>query len=134
MKNADETGQKRGPRGYQGRLIISAFLSITTALLTCPSHAQRWHASTVSDPSRPAAAPLEDMAHMGWERRDGAPSDITALAQTKDGYLWIGSRLGLFRFDGLQFASYPFTPADPKLPSSDISALAADRDGGLWIG
>jgi signal transduction histidine kinase/ligand-binding sensor domain-containing protein len=74
------------------------------------------------------------MAHMSWIRRDGAPNDITALAQTADGYLWIGSRLGLFRFDGLQFSSYPFTSADPKLPSSDIYALAADRDGGLWIG
>lgn len=71
---------------------------------------------------------------MSWIRRDGAPTDITALAQTTDGYLWIGSRLGLFRFDGLEFASYPFTSADPKLPSSDIYALAADRDGGLWIG
>jgi len=71
---------------------------------------------------------------MSWVHRDGAPSDIAALAQTKDGYLWIGSRLGLFRFDGLQFSSYPFTSADPRLPSSDIAALAADRDGGLWIG
>jgi len=74
------------------------------------------------------------MAHMSWVRRDGAPSDITALAQTKDGYLWIGSRLGLYRFDGIQFSSYPFTSADPQLPSSDIYALAADNDGGLWIG
>jgi len=42
---------------------------------------------------------------MSWVRRDGAPSDITALAQTKDGYLWTGSRLGLYRFDGIQFSS-----------------------------
>jgi signal transduction histidine kinase/ligand-binding sensor domain-containing protein len=74
------------------------------------------------------------MAHLSWTRRDGAPSDISALTQTKDGYLWIGSSFGLFRFDGLEFQSYPFTTADPRLPSSDISALAADRDGGLWIG
>jgi signal transduction histidine kinase/ligand-binding sensor domain-containing protein len=74
------------------------------------------------------------MAHTSWVRRDGAPSDITSLAQTTDGYLWIGSGLGLYRFDGLQFSSYPFTAADPQLPSSNIAALAADRDGGLWIG
>lgn len=71
---------------------------------------------------------------MSWVRRDGAPSDITALAQTKDGYLWIGSRLGLYRFDGVQFSTYPFSSVDPQLPSSDIYALAADEDGGLWIG
>src|SRR5215813_6767731 len=110
-------------------LLACLLISFTSFL-----HAQRWHATTVSQLSPQAAPPLEDMAHMSWVRRDGAPSDITALAQTKDGYLWIGSRLGLFRFDGLQFSSYPFTQADPKLPSSDISALAADRDGGLWIG
>ncbi|AXC10357.1 Adenylate cyclase [Acidisarcina polymorpha] len=85
-------------------------------------------------PPPQSAQPLDDMAHMSWTRRDGAPADIAALAQTEDGYLWIGSRRGLFRFDGLQFQSYPFTPDDPQLPASDIAALAADRDGGLWIG
>jgi signal transduction histidine kinase/ligand-binding sensor domain-containing protein len=74
------------------------------------------------------------MAHMSWTRRDYAPNDIAALEQTKDGYLWIGSKLGLYRFDGRQFSPYPFTSADPRLPSSDIAALAADRNGGLWIG
>ena len=85
-------------------------------------------------PALLSAPPLSDMAHMSWTRRDGAPSDISALAQTSDGYLWIGSRLGLFRFDGLQFLHYPFNAADPQLPSSDISALAADGEGGIWIG
>lgn len=96
--------------------------------------AQRWHASGKDAPSRLSAPPLADMAHMSWTRRDGAPSDIAALAQTSDGYLWIGSRLGLFRFDGLQFLHYPFNGTDPQLPSSDISTLSADSAGGLWIG
>src|SRR5215813_14822548 len=108
------------------RLLLACFLVFCCVAL----YGQRWHATTKSQLSQQAAAPLEDMAHMSWVRRDGAPSDITALAQTKDGYLWIGSRLGLFRFDGLQFSSYPFTSADPHLPSSDIYALAADNDGG----
>src|ERR1700761_4597863 len=101
------------------QLLLACFLLSCTSL----PQAQRWHTSATNQLSRQAPLPLEDMAHMSWVRRDGAPSDITALAQTTDGYLWIGSRLGLFRFDGLQFASYPFTPADPKLRSSDISAL-----------
>jgi ligand-binding sensor domain-containing protein len=54
--------------------------------------------------------------------------------RTTDGYLWIGSSRGLFRFDGLQFPSYPFSKADPQLPASDIAALAACPDGGLWLG
>lgn len=98
-----------------------------------PAAAQRWHAAPRGLAPAPTH-PLADMAHMSWVRRDGAPSDIAALAQTADGYLWIGSSSGLFRFDGQQFQSYPFSPADPRLPSADINALAADNKGGLWIG
>jgi ligand-binding sensor domain-containing protein/anti-sigma regulatory factor (Ser/Thr protein kinase) len=98
------------------------------------SSAQRWHASATHTPPRAQAQPFEDLAHMSWTRRDGAPSDIAALSQTKDGYLWIGSSFGLFRFDGTRFQSYPFSAADPRLPASNIAALAADREGGLWIG
>jgi signal transduction histidine kinase/ligand-binding sensor domain-containing protein len=111
-----------------------AFTLSILILTSLASHAQRWHAAGKTQLAPLPPPPLEDMAHMSWVRRDGAPSDITALAQTKDGYLWIGSGLGLFRFDGLQFSSYPFTAADPQLPSSNISALAADKEGGLWIG
>ena len=110
--------------------LLAYFLLAFTPFL----QAQRWHASTKGQLTPQAPLPLEDMAHMSWVRRDGAPSDVTALAQTTDGYLWIGSRLGIFRFDGLKFSTYPFTSADPKLPSSDIAALAADPNGGLWIG
>ena len=110
-------------------LIAVTFLCTATKL-----SAERWHASTMGLPARGQAQPLEDMGHMSWTRRDGAPSDISALTQTQDGYLWIGSSAGLFRFDGLQFQSYPFTPADPRLPASAVAALATDRVGGLWIG
>jgi signal transduction histidine kinase/streptogramin lyase len=111
-------------------LALVALLFVPTAEID----AQRWHAANAGKTAASHALPLEDLAHMNWTRREGAPSDIAALAQTRDGYLWIGSSFGLFRFDGLQFQSYPFTPADPRLPSSSVSALAADRDGGLWIG
>ena len=74
------------------------------------------------------------VAHMKWMGRDGAPGNIAALAQTTDGYLWLGTPLGLYRFDGLDFASYPMTSMDVKLPALDIDALTPDLDGGLWIG
>jgi signal transduction histidine kinase/streptogramin lyase len=112
----------------------ASFVVCIVLLCSSPMQAQRWHAAATTQLSPQSAPPLADMAHMSWVRRDGAPSDITALAQTKDGYLWIGSGLGLYRFDGLQFSAYPFTSADPQLPSSNISALAASPDGGLWIG
>ena len=51
-----------------------------------------------------------------WSEKDDAPSQIAALAQTQDGYLWIGSARGLFRFDGLKFEEYKPQPG-VELPS-----------------
>src|SRR5450756_1305905 len=83
---------------------------------------------------RATAIPLADISHSAWTARDGAPTDISSLAQTTDGYLWIGTSLGLYRFDGLKFSNFPSTSADPKLPSREISALATDEQNGLWVG
>jgi ligand-binding sensor domain-containing protein len=66
-----------------------------------------------------------------WSEKQGAPSQINALAQTKDGYLWIGSERGLFRFDGVRFEEYKPQPG-VELPSYSIYALMATPDGGLW--
>jgi signal transduction histidine kinase/ligand-binding sensor domain-containing protein len=70
--------------------------------------------------------------HTAWTAKDGAPSQINALAQTQDGFLWIGCERGLFRFDGLQFEPYE-PPAGVTLPSHNINSLMATPDGGMWI-
>lgn len=67
-----------------------------------------------------------------WTLEDGAPPDIWALAQTRDGFLWLGTGAGLYRFDGNTYA--PITPARGRFPSRNITALLADPDGSLWIG
>ena len=67
-----------------------------------------------------------------WTANDGAPSEISALAQSEDGYLWIGSPQGLFRFDGVKFEEYKPQPG-VSLPSHGIYYLLATPDGGLWI-
>jgi len=75
---------------------------------------------------------LGHFQHTSWTTKDGAPSDIAALAQTSDGYLWIGSTRGLYRFDGIRFVH--FEPvAGETLPSSQIYSLFAPASGGLWI-
>jgi signal transduction histidine kinase/ligand-binding sensor domain-containing protein len=68
-----------------------------------------------------------------WTTAEGAPSDVSALTQTRDGTLWIGSSVGLFRFDGVKLERYP-QPGDMPLRSPNISALTASGDGALWIG
>ena len=74
------------------------------------------------------------VAHTSWTGKDGAPQDVSALAQTTDGFLWLGTPFGLFRFDGIEFVRYPTTPLTSPLPSTDIEALSSDDKGGLWIG
>src|SRR5689334_2913743 len=80
------------------------------------------------------ALDVSQYAHTPWKIRDGFPKGaVNSIAQTPDGYLWLGSEFGLFRFDGVR--SLPWLPpADQHLPSSYIMGLLAARDGTLWIG
>ena len=56
-----------------------------------------------------------------------------ALAQSRDGYLWLGTGGGLYRFDGARFEK--FQPAKGEsLPSLNVNSLLATRSGDLWIG
>ncbi|WP_109126039.1 triple tyrosine motif-containing protein [Dyella sp. C11] len=71
--------------------------------------------------------------HQSWTVRDGAPSAVCVIAQAPDGYLWLGTGTGLFRFDGVQFSPYRLAPGQHLL-SNDITALTFASDGGLWIG
>ena len=68
-----------------------------------------------------------------WTPGDGLPqSSITSIAQTPDGYLWMGTFNGLARFDGVRFVV--FNPLNtPALRSARIAALKVDRRGWLWI-
>src|ERR1700761_1076968 len=83
--------------------------------------------------SQAQTVPLIEYQHTAWTEQDGAPSQITALAQTKDGFLWLGTANGLFRFDGVTFEAYQL-PRGQKFPHLAIQSLTATADGGLWIG
>ena len=75
----------------------------------------------------------QDFLVTKWRNEDGLPhSTVNALAQTRDGYLWIGAYVGLVRFDGVRFVHYPSSKM-PELESGRISALFEDRSGTLWI-
>jgi signal transduction histidine kinase/ligand-binding sensor domain-containing protein len=80
------------------------------------------------------ASVLSPFRHTSWTGRDGAPQGINALAQSTDGYLWLGTSSGLYRFDGLRFSTYIPPAGSPQFNSLDIVALAADAHDGLWIG
>ena len=77
---------------------------------------------------------ISQYAHTAWTVRDGFfKGAIYTIAQTPDGYLWLGTEFGLFRFDGVR--SVPWEPpAGQHLPGTDVYALLAAHDGALWIG
>ena len=77
---------------------------------------------------------VSQYAHNAWTIRDGfSLGNIYTIAQTPDGYLWLGGEFGLFRFDGVR--SIPWQPpAGQHLPDNNINSLLVSRDGTLWIG
>jgi signal transduction histidine kinase/ligand-binding sensor domain-containing protein len=77
---------------------------------------------------------ISQYAHTAWLIQDGYLSGAArAIAQTADGYLWIGTESGLFRFDGARFQPWTF-PDGGHLPSTEIHSLFGSHDGSLWIG
>jgi signal transduction histidine kinase/ligand-binding sensor domain-containing protein len=71
--------------------------------------------------------------HTAWTLSEGAPPDVWALAQSPDGYLWLGTGAGLYRFDGVRFERIRAT-AGVAFPAVDITALLATPSGDIWIG
>src|SRR6202162_3489729 len=77
---------------------------------------------------------ISQYGHTAWRIEDGVFNGApNVMAQTTDGYLWIGTQSGLMRFDGVRFVSWR-PPEGNELPSSRINSLLGARDGGLWIG
>jgi ligand-binding sensor domain-containing protein len=72
--------------------------------------------------------------HTAWRIQDGYfGGQVRAITQTADGYIWVGTEAGLFRFDGVRFVPWDSRQGE-ELPSTFITALLAGRDGSLWIG
>ena len=114
-----------GPRqSSRPRLRTQVFLALLLMLATamsCNAIAQQTQT-------------IRQMVHTSWTGRNGAPQGITALAQTPDGRLWIGTVAGLYSFDGYSFKEFalPF-PLKAAVLSRKVQSLFVSRDGGLWV-
>jgi ligand-binding sensor domain-containing protein/signal transduction histidine kinase len=95
----------------------------SAAALTTLPKPERWR--TLADPG---------FEHIGTEQ--GLPHPVaTALAEDGDGFLWVGTRRGLARWDGYRFKVWLANANDPHaLPDNFIQTLYRDRHGQLWIG
>ncbi len=76
---------------------------------------------------------IPQLQHTSWGALRGAPADIWAMTQGKDGYLWLGTGSGLYRFDGVSFEPAQLSNGQP-FPTSNITALTMATNGDLWIG
>jgi ligand-binding sensor domain-containing protein/signal transduction histidine kinase len=102
-------------------LCKSLIASLAVVCFACQTYA--------IDPNRRIAQYLRE--HWGNEKGFTGGS-VTAIAQTADGYLWIGTEKGLVRFDGLTFRAFP--QASPStFPIGPVQGLVADEQGNLWI-
>ena len=76
--------------------------------------------------------PAEGLVFRSWGTEAGLPQNtVNAIVQTRDGYLWLGTRDGLARFDGVHFTAFGLHEG---LQSVEVLALYEDSRGTLWIG
>ena len=110
----------RSRRGHTHRLVR------LLALLCC-----MWGSTAAAlDPQRL----LTQYVSANWHDEQGLPQNsAVALAQTPDGYLWVGTQEGLARFDGVRFKLFDRNNV-PALRSHSILSLRVDRRGRMWIG
>jgi len=108
---------------FTGRLSVLAACVVTAlGLAVCqPARALDPHTA------------LDDYNHTIWTARNGAPGEIRTMAQTPDGWLWLASADGLYRYDGVRFERYAL-PGTPAMPRNRIFRLLARPNGDLWIG
>lgn len=77
------------------------------------------------DPTRE----LTQFRHTSWTSAQGMPGYISSIAQTPDGYLWLGTASGLYRFDGIRAELFNQQP-----PGGYVASLAVSSTGELWVG
>lgn len=76
---------------------------------------------------------ITQYGHDVWQIENGLPQNtVTSIAQTQDGYIWVGTHEGLARFDGVRFRI--FDKHNSGLKHNDVISLHEDRQGRLWIG
>ncbi|WP_254614105.1 MULTISPECIES: two-component regulator propeller domain-containing protein [unclassified Myxococcus] len=103
-------------RGFVGFVLLAGFVLARPGLALDP---QRWVSQYSQD---------------SWRSDDGLPQNsLLALAQTRDGYVWLGTWEGLVRFDGARFVVFDKRNT-PELRNHTIKALAEDASGVLWVG
>jgi signal transduction histidine kinase/ligand-binding sensor domain-containing protein/ActR/RegA family two-component response regulator len=84
-----------------------------------------------SGPDTPSRASWPSV--QSWRQPQGLPQDsVFSVLQTRDGYLWIGTRGGVSRFDGVRFTTFDDRDKT-QLKENEVWSLAEGEDGSVWI-
>ena len=107
-----------------GKFLAATLTGLASLLFCARVSAQPQRVSAVDDPY------LQTV----WTTENGLPQNsVTAIVQSRDGYLWLSTFGGLARFDGVRFTIFN-SANTPGLKSNRITALIEDRRGILWLG
>jgi signal transduction histidine kinase/ligand-binding sensor domain-containing protein len=80
-----------------------------------------------------ASTAMSTWSYQAWQLADGLPNDyVVGTARTADGYLWVGTRTNVARFDGVRFDTVPTTDFWSGAPQG-LRLLAPANDDGLWL-
>ena len=111
-------------RGLYAWKVLETSVALTLVLT--------WFCSSIACALEPTKD-LRQYVLRTWTTEQGLPQNtIHAMLQTRDGFLWIGTKGGLARFDGSNFIVYK-AGLPNSISGESITGLAEDRDGSLWI-
>jgi signal transduction histidine kinase/ligand-binding sensor domain-containing protein len=108
------------------------FLQLACLLLVGLFSSLVWSVPARDVSSEPVPATIKDYWHTAWRQRDGAPASIWAIAQTPDGWLWLATPSGLYRFDGVTFEPFDLLSPDDPSPRT-VADFYINAKGDLWV-
>ena len=112
--------------------LISAFIFIfaTVSYTSFVSLAENISGGENEDVSVDLSGKKEGYASVLYDNTNGLPtSEANAIAETSEGFLWIGSYSGLIRYDGNTFER-----VDSTTGITSVVSLYTDKENRLWIG
>ncbi|WP_243323694.1 sensor histidine kinase [Geothrix sp. SG200] len=125
----DWAGTQGFRRGWAGWCAAALSLGIVMPMVAVMVLAPTPLAARDSVRARPPV-----LGHRIWRNQPGLAQDTaTALLESRDGFLWVGTEDGLARFDGARFDRLSRREA-PAFSHNDVRCLAETPDGSLWIG
>lgn len=121
------------PAASTSSKLVAALVALLAMLCLCP-HALAAKAAAPVLQTAAQGKPISAFYRETWTTRQGLPhNQINAIAQTPDGYLWLGTWEGLVRYNGLDFTLFNRTNT-PALKDNGVRSLRASADGAVVIG